>query len=184
MRKIVVFNMSTLNGFFEGPNRELDWHHVDDEFNEFAVDQLDSTDTLLFGRVTYEMMASFWPTPAAIENDPIVAGMMNSLSKVVFSKTLTKTYWNNTVLIKDNMLEEIKSLQSLLGKDMMLLGSSDLSVFLIDHGMIDEIRIMINPVLLGNGKTLFSGLNRTRTLKLTKTKTFNSGNVLLIYGLK
>lgn len=176
--------MSTLNGFFEGPNRELDWHHVDDEFNEFAVDQLDSTDTLLFGRVTYEMMASFWPTPAAIENDPIVAGKMNSLRKVVFSKTLTKTYWKNTILIKNNMLEEIKSLQSLPGKDMILLGSSDLSAFLIGHGMIDEIRIMINPVLLGNGKTLFSGLERTHTLKLTKTKTFNSGNVLLIYGLK
>ena len=102
MRKVILFNMVTLDGFFEGPNREINWHHVDEEFNEFAIDQLDSADGLLFGRVTYEMMASYWPTPAARTNDPIVAGKMNALPKFVFSRTLKKAEWNNTKLVKEN----------------------------------------------------------------------------------
>jgi len=88
MRKILFFMLTSLDGYFEGLNRELDWHNVDEEFNEFSIEQLNSVDILLFGRVTYEMMASFWPTPRAIETNPIVAVKMNSKPKIVFSRTL------------------------------------------------------------------------------------------------
>jgi dihydrofolate reductase len=183
MRKIILFNMVTLDGFFEGPNREIDWHHVDEEFNGFAIDQLNSADGLLFGRVTYEMMASYWPTSAATTNDPIVAGKMNALSKFVFSRTLKKAEWNNTKLVKENIAEEISKLKQQPGKDLLLFGSADLASTLTQLGLIDEYRIMINPVVLGSGKPLFQGIKDKVNLKLLKTRTFRSGNVLLYYQL-
>ena len=106
MRKLFVFNLVTLDGYFEGPNREIDWHNVDAEFNEYAIDMLNSVDALIFGRVTYELMASYWPTPDVIKNDPIVAEKMNTLPKIVFSRTLEKVEWNNTRLVKANIEEE------------------------------------------------------------------------------
>jgi dihydrofolate reductase len=101
MRKVIVFNMVSLDGYFEGTNRDINWHVVDDEFNEFALDQLNTLDVLLFGRVTYGLMASYWPTSEALTNDPIIAGKMNTTPKIVFSKTLEKAEWNNTRLIKE-----------------------------------------------------------------------------------
>ena len=181
MRKVILFMMVTLDGFFEGPNGEIDWHNVDEEFNEFAIDQLNSVDVLLFGRKTYELMANYWPTPQAVTNDPIVAEKMNTKSKIVFSKTLEKADWNNSRLIKDYIAEEISKLKGQPGKDLIIFGSSDLAVTFIRHGLIDEFRIMVNPVVLGNGKPLFKGLNEKLTLKLLKTRTFRSGNVLLYY---
>src|SRR5947209_13503348 len=110
MRNLFLFMMVTLDGFFEGPNQEIDWHNVDEEFNEFAIQQLNDLDTLLFGRVTYQLMASYWPTPIAIENDPIVADKMNTVPKIVFSKTLDKAEWINSRLVKENSAEEISKL--------------------------------------------------------------------------
>jgi dihydrofolate reductase len=181
MGKMIVFNLTTIDGFFEGPKHEIDWHHVDEEFNEFAIEQLNTVDTLLFGRVTYELMANYWPTPTAIKNDPIVANKMNSLSKIVFSKTLTKADWQNTRLIKDNFVEQISKLKKRPGKDMFIFGSSDLVVSFIPHGLIDEYRIMVNPVFLGAGKPLLKGIHNRVELKLVKTKLFKSGNVLIYY---
>lgn len=88
--------LTSLDGFFEGPDRDINWHHVDEQFNEFAIEQLTSVDTFLFGRVTYDMMAGYWPTPGAVANDPVVAGKMNTLPKIVFSKTLSSVDWQNT----------------------------------------------------------------------------------------
>lgn len=173
--------MVTLDGFFEGPNGELDWHNVDEEFNEFAIAQLDSADTLLFGRVTYQMMASYWPTPAAMADDPTVAGKMNGMSKIVFSRTLVNAEWNNTRLVKDNSVAEISKLKQQPGKDMLLFGSADLASALTRAGSIDEYRIMVNPVVLGKGKPLFRGIKDSLRLKLVNTRTFRSGNVLLYY---
>ncbi len=181
MRKVIFFMLTTLDGFFEGPNREIDWHNVDEEFNEFAIEQLNSVDTLLFGRVTYELMASYWPTPSAIEHDPIVAGKMNDLPKIVFSKTLSSVEWQNTKLVKENFAKEILKLKQQPGKDLIIFGSSDLAVTFMQHGLIDEYRIMVNPTVLGHGKSLFNGLNERLHLKLVNTKTFKSGNVLLYY---
>ena len=182
MRKILFFMLTSVDGFFEGPNHDIDWHHVDEEFNDFANDQLASTDLLLFGRVTYEMMASYWPTAEARANDPQVAGAMNALPKIVVSTTLDKAEWENTRLIKDNVAEEVGKLKQQAGKDMIVMGSSGLAVSLAEMGLVDEFRIMVNPVVLGEGKPVFSGIHGQLKLKLLKARTFGNGNVLLYYA--
>jgi len=181
MRKVIVFNLMTLDGYFEGPDRDITWHNVDGEFNEYAVNMLDSMDLLLFGRVTYELMAGFWPTEEAIKTDPIVATKMNSSPKVVFSRTLNKAEWNNTRLVKSAMEEEIRKLKELPGKDIALLGSGNVMSQLAQQGLIDEYRIMMNPLVLGRGTPLFNGIRERIDLRLLKTRTFRNGNVLLYY---
>lgn len=181
MRKLFSFNMVTLDGFFEGPNQDIGWHHVDEEFNQFAIEQTSSVDTILFGRVTYEGMASYWPTSAAITDDPVIADLMNRLPKIVFSRTLQKAEWNNTRLIKDHIAEEITKLKQQPGKDLAIFGSANLLSTLVQMDLVDEHRIMVNPVVLGSGTPLFQGVNEPIELKLLKTKTFDSGNVLLYY---
>ena len=181
MRKVIFFMLTSLDGYFEGPDRDISWHNVDEEFNDFAIRQTGEFGALLFGRVTYELMASYWPTEAAKRDDPIVAGLMNGLPKIVFSKTLEKVDWENTRLVKDNFAQAISKLKQAAGKDIAIFGSSDLTVTLMEHGLVDEYRIMVNPVLLGNGKPLFKGIRNKINLKLIKTKAFKSGNVLLYY---
>jgi dihydrofolate reductase len=181
MGKVIVFNLTTLDGYFEGPKREIDWHHVDEEFNQFSIEQLNTVDTLLFGRLTYELMAGYWPTAQGIKDDPIVANKMNSLKKIVFSKTLSQADWQNTRLIKDNFVEEVSKLKRQPGKDMFIFGSSDLAVSFIPHDLIDEYRIMVNPIFLGSGKPFLKGIHNRIELRLIKTKSFKSGNVLIYY---
>lgn len=184
MRKLFLFNLISLDGFFEGPNKELDWHNVDDEFNEFAIEQLDSIDMILFGRITYELMAGFWPSDEAIKGDPEVANRMNSIKKAVFSKTLPKANWNNTTLISENAPAEVAKLKNMPGKDIAIFGSFGLALTLLPDNLIDEFRIMINPVVLGEGKQMFDSITERLHLKLTGTKVFKSGNVLLYYQPK
>jgi dihydrofolate reductase len=181
MRKLFAFNLISLDGFFEGPNRELDWHNVDGEFNEFAIEQTSAVDALLFGRVTYQMMASFWPTPGAIAADPVVAGLMNRLPKLVFSTTLASVEWNNTRLVKDRVAEEILNLKQQPGKDLALFGSANLLSTLMQLDLVDEHRLLVNPVVLGNGNPLFKRAKDRLNLKLTRSRTFCNGNVLLCY---
>src|SRR6185295_16248587 len=104
MRKVIFFNLTSVDGFFEGPDRDIAWHHVDEEFNDFAIQQTGEFGALLFGRVTYELMAGYWPTEAAKRDDPVIAGLMNNMPKVVFSKTPQKTEWENTRLVRDNFV--------------------------------------------------------------------------------
>ena len=184
MRKIIIFNMASLDGLFEGPKRDISWHNVDEEFNEFAIQQLHSVDTLIFGRITFEMMANYWPTPAAIQNDPIVAGLMNAKPKIVFSRTLQKVEWNNSRLIKEFIPDEINKLKEQSGKDLIIFGSADLAASMMKASLIDEYRIMLNPVALGEGKSLFKGLQERLNLELFNTRTFKSGNILLYYRPK
>ena len=136
---------------------------------------------LLFGRVTYEMMASYWPTNQAIESDPIVAHLMNTLPKIVFSRTLQKTDWQNTRLVKTDFIKEVSALKEQPGKDLCILGSSDLAVSFLEAGLLDEIRILVNPIVLGAGKPLFKGIKDRLKLKLLKTRIFKNGNILLYY---
>ncbi len=173
--------MVTLDGYFEGSNHELDWHNVDEEFNEFAIKQLSEIGTLLFGRKTYQMMASYWTSPMAMEDDPIVAGKMNSMKKLVASKTLSKADWSNTKVISNNLADEISALKKQSGKDIAIFGSADLMSSLIDQNLVDEYRIIINPVILGSGRTLFHDLKSRINLRLVETRTFKSGNILLVY---
>jgi dihydrofolate reductase len=181
MGKLTVFNFATLNGYFEGPNRDLSWHKHGAEENEYAGEMLKSGNTLLFGRVTYEMMASYWPTPNAIKNDPIVAEGMNSADKIVFSRTLKKADWSNTTVVKDNIEEEIKKRKQMPGKNMTLLGSGSILTQFAEQGLIDEYQIMVDPVVLGDGTSMFKGIKDKLDLKLTMTRTFKSGVVLLCY---
>lgn len=181
MRKVIFFNFISLDGYFEGQDRDIDWHHTDEEFNDFAIQQTGEFGALLFGRVTYELMAGYWPTEAAKQSDPAVAGLMNSLPKIVFSNTLNQVEWENSRLVKDNFVEAVTKLKEESGKDIAIFGSSDLAVTFIDLGLIDEFRIMVNPVVLGGGKPILQGIKSKLELKLLNVKVFKSGNVLLYY---
>jgi dihydrofolate reductase len=123
VRKLYSFMVVTLDGFYEGPNGEFDWPVVDDEFNEFGIEQLHDTDLLLFGRKTYEGMASYWPTPAAREDDPAVAELMNTLPKIVVSTTLASADWSNTRLVNENVAGEIAKLKQEPGKGLAVMGA-------------------------------------------------------------
>ena len=181
MRKIFFQMMLSVDGFFEGPNREIDWHNVDDEFNDYAIEMLNKVDLLIFGRITYDLMNSYWPTKEAMTNDPIVAGLMNSLPKIVYSKTIEKAEWNNTRLVKEVNPDEILKIKNEPGKDIAVFGSSDLVITLNKHRLIDEFRIFINPLILGSGKALLKGITTPIKLKFINTRTFSNGNVLLCY---
>lgn len=186
MRKIVAFENVSIDGYFAGPNGETDWFVAQPgnqaELDEFAIDAIKSTDMLLFGRVTYELMAGFWQIAAAMKNDPILAERMNNLPKIVFSRTLDRVEWQNTSLVKDNIDEEIKKMKDQPGKNMAILGSGSIVSYFAQHGLIDEISIMVNPVILGGGRSLFLGIKDRLHLKLLETRTFKvPGNVLLRY---
>jgi dihydrofolate reductase len=181
MRRILTFLVSTVDGYYEGPNQEFDWPVVDEEFNQFALDQLDEVDTLMFGRVTYELMASYWPTPAAQQDDPKVAGKMNGLPKIVVSRTLETADWANTRVINGDVAAELGKLKQQPGKDIAIMGSSNLTVSLLQLGLLDEVRLMVHPIVLGDGKSLFRTTKERIPLKLVKTRPFRSGSVMLTY---
>jgi dihydrofolate reductase len=181
MRKLLSFMVVTLDGYYEGPEGEFDWPNVDDEFNEFAISQLNDIDTLVFGRATYEGMASYWPTPAALEDDPAITDRMNGIPKVVLSSTLGSADWENSTLVKGNAAEAIGELKQRPGKDLAMFGSPTLTASLIEQGLVDELRVMVQPILLGAGKSLFAALHQRVPVTLERTTVFRSGNVLLHY---
>jgi dihydrofolate reductase len=185
MRKVILSNLVTLDGFFAGPNGELDWHIVNEEFNGYANDLLSKVDALLFGRVTYQLMADYWPAaatnPSTPKSDLEIADKMNNLPKIVFSKTLQEVKWNNSRLVKENIAEEISKMKQQPGKDMVIFGSGSIVTTFMQLGLIDEYRIIVNPVVLGNGKPLFKGIKDKQNLKLLKTRVLSSGVVILYY---
>lgn len=140
--------MISLDGLFEGEKRDISWHNVDEEFNQFAIEQLKSTGGLIFGRLTYELMAGYWPTAAAQHDDPIVAEWMNKLPKYVFSKTLSQAGWNNTTLISGDAVAEMKRIKLDPGRDLFIFGSANLAETFFRYGLIDEIRALISPLIL------------------------------------
>ena len=172
--------MVSLDGFIGRPNGALDWHLVDEEFNKYGEEMLNSADTILFGRVTYQLMASYWTTVEAKASDPVIAEKMNKLPKIVFSKTLDKVEWENSSLVKENIKESMLNLKAQAGKDIIILGSGSIVSIFTQMGIIDEYRIIVNPVILGGGKQQFYG-NLNKKLKLTSIKKLNSGVVFLYY---
>jgi dihydrofolate reductase len=184
MRKLVLFNHLTLDGYFTGASGDLSWAHTserDAEWDSFAANNAKGGGILLFGRVTYELMASYWPSADARKSNPIVAERMNHLPKVVFSRTLETASWNNTKLVKGNLAEEERKLKDEPGGDMAILGSGSIASQLAREGLIDEYQLVVNPVILGKGKTMFEGVQQQLTLKLASTRAFGNGNVLLCY---
>jgi dihydrofolate reductase len=181
MRELSAFNLVTLDGYFAGPGGDISWHQVDEEFRDLSNAAANSGHTLLFGRVTYELMAGYWPTPEGVRDDPLVAQGMNSSEKIVFSRTLKSADWNNTRLVKDDMLGEIRRLKEGSGKGLTILGSGSLVSQLAQERLVDEYHILLVPVVLGRGKGMFEGVKDRFSLKLKSTRTFRNGNVLLNY---
>ncbi len=181
MRKVIVSNLVSLDGFISGPNGEIDWFGWDKELESYGKDQLASIDTILFGRVTYELMASYWPAATAATDNQMIIDAMNNLPKIVFSKTLEKAEWKNSRLVKENIAEEITKLKRQPGKDMVIYGSGSIVSALAQAGLIDEYRIFVNPVVLGSGKPFFKDITNRLALKLLNTKTFGNGLVLICY---
>ena len=192
MRKLIVFNHVSLDGYFVDMNGDMSWAKADHqdvadgapgaaEWDAFVAGNASGDGVLVFGRITYEMMASFWPTPFAIENMPVVAEGLNSMQKVVFSKTLKQASWNNTKLVKGDLAAEIRKMKKEQGPDMVILGSGSIVAQLAQEGLIDEYQIVVNPIVLGKGRTMFDGVKEKLRLKLTKSRTFGNGNVFLSY---
>ena len=184
MRKLAVFNHVSLDGYFVDMNGSMSWAKSgtkDAEWNAFVAENAKGDGLLLFGRVTYELMASFWPTPMADQHDPVVAERMNKLPKVVFSKTLDKASWSNTRLVKGDMVAEIRKMKKEPGEDMVILGSGSIVSQLAQEGLIDAYQVVVNPIVLGKGRTMFDGVKEKLNLKLTKTRAFGNGNVFLCY---
>ena len=184
MRKLTVFNHVTLDGYFTGENGDMSWAHNgsdDAGYQAFVASNASGDAELLFGRVTYDMMASYWPTPVASQQAPVVAEKMNSGKKIVFSKTMAKALWKNTTLVKGDLVEEVRKLKEEKGPDMVILGSGSIVAQLAAAGLVDNYQVVINPVALGKGRTLFEGLPKMLSLKLTTSRAFENGKVFLSY---
>ena len=188
MRRLIVSNMMTLDGFVAGPNGELDWFVYEGfvkntEFGQYAREVISSVDAILLGRHTYEEFLSYWPS--ATNDDPVITERMNSLPKTVFSRTLNKVEWgkwNNARLAEENAGEEVKRMKGESGRDLVIYGSADLTSYLMKLGLIDEFQIFVHPIVLGKGKPQFKDLNERYMLKLVRTlPPFKTGVVGLIY---
>ncbi len=178
MRKLIMWNLMTLDGFFEGANHDIDWHEDvwGDELEQLSIEQCRAAGALLFGRVTYELMANYWP---AAKGE--IADLMNDLPKIVASRTMEKADWHNTQLIRENVPEKIARLKAESGKDILIFGSADLSASLIPHGLIDEFRVCVVPTVLGSGSPLFRANPERLRLRFLDAQPLKTGAVILRY---
>jgi dihydrofolate reductase len=179
MRKVVASPFTSLDGFMAGPHGEIEWNtpYFDGEMAAFVEEQLDQTGTLLFGKVTYQYFAEYWPT-AGLQDDPGHAATMNSLPKIVFSTTLERATWSNSRLVRDNVVEEMARLKQQEGKQLVIDGSPTLIHSFTSLGLIDEFLIRLHPVVLGSGIPLFK---QGMKLSLLETRPLRSGVVILRY---
>ena len=184
MRKLLVFNSITADGYFTDKNGDMSWAHrpSDPEWDEFVAGNAQSGGELLFGRVTYEMMAAFWPTPGAAKSFPEVAEGMNKSPKVVFSRKLDQVSWQNTRLLKGDLADEVRKLKQEPGDHLVIMGSGSIIAQLALEKVIDEYQMVVNPLVLGAGRTMFDGIKEKLKLRLTKSRAFQNGNVLLTYA--
>jgi dihydrofolate reductase len=184
MRKLAAFIQLSLDGFYADASGDMNWAHKgpdDAEWNAFVSGNASGGGELVFGRVTYEMMASFWPTPQAMQMMPVVAERMNNLPKIVFSRTLTAATWHNTRLITGDLATAVNQLKAEPGQDMVILGSGSLIAQLVAARLLDKLQVVINPLALGHGRALFAGLPNRVDFNLTSSQVFSNGNVVLTY---
>jgi dihydrofolate reductase len=182
MGKLTAFNFLTLNGFYKGPGGDLSWHRHGGPEEGHAEDALSKKqNSLLFGRTTYQMMSSYWPTSMAAEQSPIVAKGMNEADKFVCSNTLKKADWNNTRILSGDIVAEVKKLKAEREDDLTILGSGSLVTLFAEHGLIDAYQFMLDPVAIGEGTPVFKGLGNKLDLKLINVKQFKSGVLVLDY---
>ncbi len=182
MRNLSVFNSVSIDGYFTDAHGDLSWaHRQDPEWEAFASDNASGGGVLLFGRITYELMASYWPTPAALEALPVVAQQMNALPKVVFSRTLQEASWENTELVTGDIEDVVRRMKQEPGPDMVIMGSGTIVAQLTEARLIDGYQIVVVPIALGSGRTMFDGVREKVDLRLTSSRVFDNGNVVLWY---
>lgn len=184
MPTLNVFNSISLDGYFTGANGDLSWAHAvpqDDEWRAFVSGNAGGKGALLFGRITYDMMAAFWPTPVAAQQMPEVAAGMNRLPKYVFSRSLKTSPWQNTTILNGDLATEVRKLKQQPGGDITVLGSGSLVAQLTEAGLVDTYQFVVVPVVLGSGRTMFEGVTSRPAFRPAKTRTFGNGNVVWWY---
>lgn len=179
MRKIIVFTNVSLDGYFEAPGHDLSWASRDNEAFETRTGE--EADSFLFGHRTYDMMKAFWPTPQAKQALPEMARVLNETHKFVASHAPFDPGWQNVTVLSGDVPEEVRKLKEQPGKNLLVFGSNELVVSLLEQGLIDELQILVNPVAIGKGTSLFAGLSHQVPLTLKDTRRFKSGTVMLTY---
>jgi dihydrofolate reductase len=185
MRRLSVFNHLSLDGYFVGASGDFGWAYRgsdDPEYSAFVAGNASGGGELLFGRVTYDLMASYWPTAQAAEQDPAVATGMNRMPKVVFSRTLEQATWSNTRVVGGDIVSAVCAMKGDSGPDMVILGSGSIVAQLAPVGVIDSYQFVVNPIALGRGRTLFERVVEPLRLTLTSTRPFGNGKVFLCYA--
>jgi dihydrofolate reductase len=186
MRKVIAALQTSVDGYIEGPNKELDWAMAEDEevwkdINETLI----SVDTIILGRVMYPEYEQYWlallANPSGTKNENAYARRADKLPHIVISKTLDKVAWKTTRIVRD--VEEIRRIKQQPGKDMLTFGGATLVSSLMNLGLIDELCLMVNTLVLGGGKTLFKGVKERQSLKLKRVKSLKSGKVSLTYNI-
>ncbi len=185
MRNLIFFMHTSLDGFVAGANGEMNWIKLDDTMFDFVATMTDQSDTALYGRVTYEMMQSYWPKageqPNASKHDKEHSSWYNKVSKVVLSRTMHEAGLHNTKVIGDQLSENINKIKQQEGKNILIFGSPGSSQSLLNEGLIDEFWLFVNPIILGKGMPLFKNMTSATKLKLADSKTFASGVIALHY---
>jgi dihydrofolate reductase len=185
VRKVIYAMMVSVDGFIEGPDQDLGWHVIDEQLHRHFNEQERLVDIHLYGRRMYEEMAAYWPTadenPGAHDVEIEYARIWKTMPKIVFSKTLDQVRWNSR-LVREDIPTEIAALKAKPGKDMAI-GGADIAATFLNFGLIDEIKLYINPVIVGSGKPMFPPLSKPISLHLIATHTFDNGVVLMHYSL-
>jgi len=185
MRHLIFFMHTSLDGFVAGPNGEMNWIKVDEEIFDFVATMTDKADAALYGRVTYEMMQSYWPTagddPDASKHDKEHSAWYNKVPKIVLSRTLSEEGLSNTTIISDHLSANINKIKEQDGQNILIFGSPRASHSLVSEGLVDEFWLFVNPILLGHGTPLFSDVRERTSLRLVESKTFSCGVIALHY---
>jgi dihydrofolate reductase len=185
MRRVIVFNSVSLDGYISDAKGDMAWAHrveKDAEWSAFVAGNAKGGGELLFGRITYDLMAGYWPTPLAARNDPVVADRMNAMPKVVFSRSMDRASWSNTRLVKGDAPAELRRMKESPGPGMVVLGSGSIVSQLTQENLVDEYQIVVIPVILGGGRSMFAGVSGRPALRLVNSRSFKNGNVLLCYS--
>jgi dihydrofolate reductase len=183
-RRLIAFEHISLDGYYADANNDMGWARPgmdDPEFHQFAQSNAQSGGELIFGRITYDLMAAFWPSAMAKQSDPLMAERINRASKTVFSRQMKKADWENTKVIGGDIVAETRKMKNAPGAGMTILGSGTIVSQLAEAGLIDEFQLVVTPVILGSGKSLFAGVTRRPPLKLTKDRRFKNGKIVLSY---
>ena len=184
MRKLKVFNQVSLDGYFVDGNGGMQWAHnpqQDEEWDAFVAGNANAGGVMVFGRITYDLMKNYWPTELAAQQNPVVARRMNEMTKIVFSRTVDHASWQNTTFFKSDPAGEIRRMKKESGPDMAILGSGSIISQLTQERLIDEYQLVVIPIVLGAGRTMFDGMSSILHLKCVNTRAFRNGNVLLCY---